>query len=140
MIHPSAPDTEEITLRASISNPAVARCQRAWKRTFHASAIKNGSPAVGLIDAADAYREAMPLLDSHKSISDFIACVGYAMTSGVFSPSLGKDFLNAARVALSATRTKAEKPKNRATLKQPKRRLTPKNNDLTPPVSIHLAP
>jgi hypothetical protein len=105
MINTSAPpiqDPRETDLGLARRNPAVAKCQKVWKRVNRASLRRNDSPAVAHLDAADAFREAMPLLDSHKNIRDFIACVGYAMAADIFIPELCKYLLDAARVALSA--------------------------------------
>jgi hypothetical protein len=108
-----APQSAKAKLFYAIQNPAVAHCQRLWKRFYCASLKKHGSPAVAQLDAADAFREALPILDGLDNIRDFIACVGYAMAADVFIEETGIMLLYAARLALTAAGPRKKAAKNR---------------------------
>lgn len=86
----------------SFANPAVARCCKAWKETFHES-IEGGNPdAFAVGHAAEAFRATMPPLSTRDSCRDFIACVAHGMLLGAISEKDGGKLLYAAQVALAA--------------------------------------
>ena len=123
MINASAPpiqDPRETDLGLALNNPAVAKCQKAWKRVNRASLKRNDSPAVAHLDAADAFCEAMPKLDSHKNIRDFIACIGYGMAADIIFIEIGTKLLYAAQVALAAAGPRPRKRRRNAPNKNAK--------------------
>jgi hypothetical protein len=81
---------------AATSNPAVARCCKA----FAANAA-----------AEYAYRNAMPPLAGAQNIRDFIACVAHGMLTGAILAADGTRFLYAAQVAYSTVETR-QRPSN----------------------------
>jgi hypothetical protein len=91
-----------IALQVPSLNTAIAKCQRDWKRTYRTSLKEFDSLAIAGLDASDAYRAALPPLDSRKNIRDFIACIGHAMVTDIFIVELGTMLLNAAQVAMRA--------------------------------------
>jgi len=106
----------------SLSNPAVALCARAWERTY--KRILSAVPDEGK-DAADwedfarekaeaAFRNALPPLCGEDNIRDFIACVAYALVNEIILPIVCTDYMEAAKVALSAVRARRRQPKSSA--------------------------
>lgn len=96
----------------SLSNPAVARCAKAWQRTYDrivSAAPNHGEDAEKIEDfardeAEAAFRNALPPLSGEENIRDFIACVGHALVKEILLPIVCTDYLEAAKVALSAVR------------------------------------
>jgi hypothetical protein len=82
------------------TSAAVARCQQAWDRAYHFTMKLKRGGANSRLDAADAFRLAMPQLVSYDNICEFIACVGYAMVNDILMEETGTRFLNAAKLAL----------------------------------------
>jgi hypothetical protein len=109
-------DPTNITLDAldksnpALSNPAVARCCKAWKKVFRAEWEESEYDAP--IKAAEAYRAALPPLTSRENCRDFIACVAQGMLLGAIAEKDGGKLLYAAQIALSASgnQEKSNKP------------------------------
>lgn len=86
---------------------AVARCRAARQRAYNfvldcAGADEDGRVCDWEADEAgnQAYREAMPTLDSFASIGGFICCVTHGMLTGVFDDRQPAILLYAASIAL----------------------------------------
>jgi len=92
------------------NNPAIARCQDAWNSTYKALRDKNEREPISIVGANKAFRHAMPALDTPENIRDFVACVAYAMLSGVIEPANGSKFLYAAQVAYGAMKRQPAAP------------------------------
>lgn len=101
-LSPSPLDTDQQKLFPATANPAVAHCQAVWLRV-HDAAMKRGAhkDSAGM-EAAQAYRRAMPLLAGYQNACDFIACVGFAMLMNIISETSAGKLLYAAQVALSS--------------------------------------
>ncbi|MGO9797396.1 MAG: hypothetical protein ACLPLZ_14970 [Terracidiphilus sp.] len=86
----------------SFANPAVAHSCKTWKKTFRDALGAGESEVRAAIEAAEAYRAAMPALSSRESCRDFIACVAQGILLGAISEKDGGKLLYAAQVALAA--------------------------------------
>ena len=105
----------------SLANSAIARCAVAWDRTYDLASIDPDDDSLepehhnhdffACRQAAIAFRKAMPPLSGHQNIQDFIACVTYALLSGIMNPDEAKELFGAAQVALSAIRAEPRQPK-----------------------------
>lgn len=105
-------------------NQAVARCVKAWHRTYGLASIAPGDRRLAPEDqngnyfareqAAIAFRDAMPPLCGPENISDFIACVTFGMLKNVFSAAESMRLLEAAKTALSALRIAAAAAREQA--------------------------
>lgn len=108
------------TTAPSLTNPAVARCAKAWERTYDrlVSAAPNQEKAAEDIEdfareqAEVAFRHALPPLCGEDNIRDFIACVAYALVTEILVPIVCTDYFDAAKVALSAIRANRCQPKS----------------------------
>jgi len=88
---------------AAPENPAVARCMKAWIRTFKEARAKNKSEYESEKAAIQAYRDAMPSPSGHENIRDFIACVARGMLIGIIVGNDSTKLLYAAQVATGIT-------------------------------------
>lgn len=96
----------------SLSNPAVARCAKAWERAYQrkiSAAPDHERNTQDLEDLATeeaeiAFRNALPPLCGEDNIRDFIACVSYALVKDILLPIVCTNYFDAAKVALSAAR------------------------------------
>ena len=94
------PATSELEKPAAApENPAVARCMKAWIRTFKEARANDKSEYEASKVAIQAYRNAMPSPWSYESIRDFIACVARGMLTGIFVGEDSTKLLYAAQVA-----------------------------------------
>jgi hypothetical protein len=98
--------------RRALQNPAVAHCQKSWERAFRSVYKITDSKAVGLFEAAVAFREAMPLLVGRKNISDFVACVTYGLENLILMEDTATKLLYAAQVASNLGSPRIKKAKN----------------------------
>ncbi len=104
------------------TNPALARCAKAWHRTYELATIAPGDGRLAPPDddstlfansqAAIAFRDAMPPLSGQQNISDFIACVTFAMMKSLFRTDESLHLLSAAKIAISALRAQPRPSKN----------------------------
>lgn len=92
-------------LKRSSAGEALRRCRAAWQRAFNASMTANGNRSgytlAAELDAARAYRNAMPVLSGFNGIHDFIACVAHGILIGAIPPEKSGQLLYAAQVAIS---------------------------------------
>ena len=86
----------------SSSAAAVKRCMDAYKQAYRAAATMGADEHKKLKCAADAYRLAMPCMESPRQIRAFIACVAHGITFGILSLREPNQLLYAAQVALAA--------------------------------------
>jgi hypothetical protein len=91
------------------SNPAVARCCSAWDRTYQQARAKGKGELFAAMDAAQAYRQNLPALDSVDAVRDFIACVAQGMLLGAITGPDGARFLYAAQIASGVLRRQTQK-------------------------------
>lgn len=61
-----------------------------------------------------AFRNTLPPLCGEDNIRDFIACVAYALVKDILLPIVCTNYLDAAKVALSAVRAHRRQPKSSA--------------------------
>ncbi len=118
---------EELSDRPS-QNPAVFRCMRACNRAARRKRAELGSSKDAEVDVAAAakakYLRSMPPLDSCENIRDFIACVTFAEVVSLILHYEAENFLNSAKVALTAVRHETKSRDN-----QPKRLGRPPQSD-----------
>jgi hypothetical protein len=93
----------------ALSNAAVARCCKAWKRVYRAEGAEDEYDAPR--KAAEAYRAALPPLTSRENCRDFIACIAQGMLLGAIEEKDGGKLLYAAQIALSAAASQEKLPK-----------------------------
>jgi len=93
-------------------NLAVASCSQAWDRVYASMRKKKSNDDDSVAEADDAYCKAMPPLVGYENISNFIACVGYGMLTGVFLDRDGTKLLYAAQVAFNTASPRTKKSKN----------------------------
>jgi hypothetical protein len=86
----------------SSTNPAVARCTKAWIKTFRAEMQEDDNETMATKRASEAFRAAMPPLSSRENCRDFIACVAHGTLLGAIPEKYGSKLLYAAQVALSS--------------------------------------
>jgi hypothetical protein len=99
----------------ALENSAVTYCVEAWKTALKESLANGKIEFYAGLDAAKAYRGAMPPLSGHRNICDFIACVGYALAVEIIPEDAGGKLLYSAQVALSAVRAQGKAEKNSTT-------------------------
>jgi hypothetical protein len=99
----------------ALENPAVTHCVEAWKSTHKESLASGKIEFYAGVDAAKAYRGAMPPLSGHQNVCDFIACVGYALAVEIIPEDAAGKLLYSAQVALSAVRAQGKAEKNSTT-------------------------
>jgi len=102
-------------------NEALERCSKAWHRFFDLASIDprdenlnciedNERNAFAIEQAANAYRDAMPLLLSYENIRDFIACTAHGMLQHVFDLDECRELLGAAKIAMALLKTQPKPP------------------------------
>jgi len=82
------------------NNEAVARCFAAWQRTMRQEIARDQAEFYAKEAANEVYCETLPPLAGHQNISDFIACVTYAMANGFIAEKKACKLLYAAQVAI----------------------------------------
>ena len=90
--------------------PAVALCCEAWETAFQAKYSQTKSGVYARIEAAQAYRNAMPPLFGYQNICDFIACAAHGLGIGAIEDATGSKLLYAAQVAFGAFRGQPKLP------------------------------
>jgi hypothetical protein len=98
-------DGDTVKLDRPSSNRAVARCIHAWRYAYNkkrAELDEDESQYPAEKAASIAYLRAMPPLVGRENISDFIACVTYAVVIRAIWPSDAQQYLAAAKIALGA--------------------------------------
>jgi hypothetical protein len=102
---PASGDGDSGKLDRPSDNKAVARCMTAWRYAYNkkrAELDEDESQYPAERAACQAYLRAMPPLTGHKNISEFIACVTYAVIIKAIWPRDAEQYLAAAKVALGA--------------------------------------
>lgn len=106
MFHALAPlcsNPPKFNPRPALENPAVARCQIASERAFRTEMKMTKSRMLARKEARDAFRCTLPPLSALMDIADFIACVAFATSTGVFVDGECAEFLYAAQIALKSS-------------------------------------
>jgi len=87
---------------------ALAQCRAAWQQAFDACMKKCArkmsrwsAEQDSAVEAAAAYRAAMPQLVGFDGIRDFVACVAYGALINAIPPERTGQLLYAAQVALT---------------------------------------
>ena len=116
-MHPNSTTISSISATAASShntgpesNRAIARCLQAWQSAFDAAHRQGQDKHDCEEAAAEAYKLALPPLDSYENIRDFIACITHGMFLSSFEFRDSKDYLFAAQVAVSALRAQPKPP------------------------------
>jgi len=101
-ISPFIPALEDIPNGCALENVAVIRCCGVAHRVFLA-ALASGKPNdAAESEGAAAYRRALPPLDSHENIRNFISCVAHAMLIRIIDANEAPRLLYAAQCAVGA--------------------------------------
>jgi hypothetical protein len=95
-------------------NPAVQRCASAYHQTYSIEKSKGVEHFDAEQAAHASYISTMPDLADHDTIRDFIACVTYAMLHRIIREPHASKLLFAAKVALSAVRSRPKPSKSDA--------------------------
>jgi len=90
---------DNIDLAPDFDCPAIKRCCEAWYSAFKKAQADGINPVSVRLRANEAYRYAMPPLNTLENISDFIACVVHGMMVGCIIDELGTRWIHAARAA-----------------------------------------
>lgn len=106
---PNAPEPQS-TAQPLHANPAVDQCLQRWNAMYKAELARTGVDMKAVFAAGKAYRHAMPSLDGHDNIRNFIACVAHGVLIGAITHLDSSKLLYAAQVALSAVRVKLALP------------------------------
>ena len=95
--------------RSTTARAALRRCCSAWQRAFdeYMKEVEEDdscslSKLIAAREAAPAYCNAMPVLEGHDGVRDFIACTAHGVLIGAISPQRSGQLLYAAQIALSA--------------------------------------
>ena len=114
LLHPAPAPSFKPGPAAMIAGPksAVRRCNTAWRRAFKAYMENNddGSEYCAAEEASEAFRNAMPLLDSYSGVRDFIACAAHGILIGAIPRERGGQLLYAAQVAMAALQREPKPP------------------------------
>jgi hypothetical protein len=124
MIHahkPIAASAAEIERWPALKNPAVARCHQVWQRVHRIVLKEKQSPVLARVAAANAFRDALPALDTYKNIRAFITCIGFGITSGVLFEDCCSGLFRAADLALRADARRPKGTKEPVQLKKKKK-------------------
>jgi hypothetical protein len=100
--------------RHSSPKAALRHCCAAWQRAFDAymSTRKgdNIDRMFATTPAAEAYCNAMPMLDGYDGVCAFIACTAHGILIGAIPKERGGQLLYAAQVALATVQKKPKPP------------------------------
>jgi hypothetical protein len=103
-VSPFIPAVDSIVNGSALDNVAVIRCCGAAHRAFLA-AVADGKPNdTAESEGTEAYRRAMPPLDTDENIRNFISCVAHAMLIRVIDPVEAPRLLYATQCAVAAVR------------------------------------
>ena len=108
--------------------PAIIRCCEEWTREHHAARAAGIREYRAIVLGNQAYKNAMPALDSFENIRDFIACVTYGILIRAILDAVGVRLLYAAQVASTACKSASQ-----AVCKNPKRVQEPGQKATLPP-------
>jgi hypothetical protein len=99
---------------AAATNPAIARCCKAFEIVYNAERAKGRSNYFSAGDGGPAYLNAMPALTGYENIIDFIACAAHGIALGAIDEKRGARLLYAAQIALGAIGREPKQPKQPA--------------------------
>jgi hypothetical protein len=116
----------------SRENAALARCRRAWQRTFKQQCDDGESESVASNEADKAFVRAMPELCGYQNIQDFIACVAYAIVHKIIYKPDADKFLSVTKVAIAALRHDPKSPPKPGTKSREKISSIPNGGIETP--------
>lgn len=101
----------EVRLKRSKARGAVNKCTRRYLDAYK-EAKARGS-VMASYEAGEAYKAAMPIMDSRESTHAYVACVAHGLAAGFISGQDASKMLYAAQVALSATQARQRPEKAR---------------------------
>ena len=103
-VSPFIPEDDQFVYGSAIENVGVIHCCGAAHRAYLA-AVASGKPVESAeSEGVQAYRRAMPPLDSDENIRNFISCVAHAMLIRIFDLAEAPRLLYAAQCAVAAVR------------------------------------
>jgi len=111
---------DNIDLAPEYSCPAIDRCCKAWYAAFQKAQAAGTNPVSVRLRANEAYRFAMPPLNSVQNIKDFMACVVHGIMVGAIVDERGNRWIQAARVAAEMYR---KAPQNRGSSPRKPRKI-----------------
>lgn len=103
-VSPFIPAVADIVSGCALENVAVIRCCAAAHKAFQAAVTAGKPNADAESEGADAYRRAMPPLDSSENVRNFIACVAHAMLIRILDPAEAPRLLYAAQCSVAVLR------------------------------------
>ena len=102
---------ERLATNPAGMTPALMLCCEAWAKTLKHQRAIGTNPVSCYVRANEAYRAAMPPLNSAGNIQDFIACTAFGIMNGPIALLLAPKLLYAAQVATANLRHSAPKSK-----------------------------
>lgn len=93
---------EPIHLRSEYDCPAITRCCDAWYQALQSAEDRGVNKVSKWLRANEAYRNAMPPLNSPENIRDFLACLTHCTIINAISNIQCDQLLKMARLALTA--------------------------------------
>ncbi len=103
------PETTAPDKPLSFSAAAVKRCMDAYKQAYRAAATVGADDEDKSKSGCNAYRLAMPCMESPRAIRAFIACVAHGITFEIWGLREPNQLLYAAQVALAAHKPRPAK-------------------------------
>jgi hypothetical protein len=103
MFHALAPLTSiraEINLKAALDNSTVVQCYLASERAYRCEMKLTKSRMLAHKGATDAFLAEMPSLSGLENIANYIACVAFAIATGILVNEEGSALLINAQNAL----------------------------------------
>jgi hypothetical protein len=105
--------------KPDIANRAILRCCQVWTETYESQLAGGRGTLSSALRANEAFRTAMPPLDSPGHIRDYIACVAYGLMVHSIGEKDGTRLLYAAQIATShlknaSKRNRKTKPESQA--------------------------
>jgi hypothetical protein len=104
MFHALAPLTStpaEFKLGPALKNPSIAYCHLACERGYRVGMKATKSRMLARKFAREAFCQALPPLSGLENIGNFLACVAFALATGVFVDGDGAQLIESAQVALN---------------------------------------
>lgn len=95
---------EPINLSNTFTSPAIERCCDAWYRAYQSAEARGVNKVSVWLRANEAYRNAMPPLDTPENIRDFVACLTHGMIVNTIVHPHSAQLLKAATLAAQIAR------------------------------------
>jgi hypothetical protein len=108
-IAPLKSNAHKFDPRRALENPAVARCQLSWERAYHPAMRLTKCRMLARREAREAFRLALPALSCLENIGNFIACIAFAVTTGIFSDGYEAELLHEAQLAIHTSALRSRK-------------------------------